>query len=68
MTAEASRYPLFLKIRRRHDDQLIYVNPYNGMPVERIIEITRGRRAVVVADLSEQPSVPPACQQIGARV
>lgn len=32
------------------DDQVLYVNPYAGMPVERILEITGGRRTVIVAD------------------
>jgi hypothetical protein len=35
------------------DDQVICVNPCDGMPVERIMQITAGQRAVVVADLEE---------------
>ena len=32
------------------DDQIIYANAYEGMPVERIMEVTGGRRVVIVAD------------------
>lgn len=32
-------------------DQVFYVNPCPGMPVERIMEITGGRRVVVIADI-----------------
>jgi hypothetical protein len=32
------------------DDQMLYVNAYEQMPVARILEITGGRRTVVVAD------------------
>lgn len=32
------------------DDQILYVNPCDGMPIERILEITGGRRAVMVAE------------------
>ena len=32
------------------EDQLFYVNPCPGMPIERIMEITAGRRVVIVAD------------------
>ncbi len=31
-------------------DQLFYVNPCPGMPVERIMKITGGRRLVIIAD------------------
>jgi len=31
-------------------DQIIYVNAYDDMPVERILDITGGRRVVIVAD------------------
>ena len=31
-------------------DQILYVNPCEGMPMERILEITGGRRLVLVAD------------------
>jgi hypothetical protein len=30
-------------------DQILYVNPCEGMPVRRILEITGGRRTVIVA-------------------
>ena len=33
------------------DDQILYVQPFDGMPVERVMEITGGRRVVVTADL-----------------
>lgn len=33
------------------EDQLFYVNPCPGMPVERIMETTGGRRVVIVADI-----------------
>lgn len=40
-------------------DQVLYVNPCEGMPVGRIMEITRGRRVVIVADAKEpQPAGP----------
>lgn len=32
------------------DDQVIYVNAYEGMPVDRILAITGGHRTIVVAD------------------
>jgi len=32
------------------EDQILYVNPCPGMPVERILEITGGRRTVIVGD------------------
>jgi hypothetical protein len=31
-------------------DQLLYVNPCEGMPIKQILEITRGERTVIVAD------------------
>jgi hypothetical protein len=31
-------------------DQVLYVNPCQGMPVQRILEITGGERTVIVAD------------------
>jgi hypothetical protein len=34
-------------------DQIAYVNPCDGMPVERIMQITGGQRVVIVADLEE---------------
>ncbi|MBP6964547.1 MAG: hypothetical protein KBC96_09080 [Armatimonadetes bacterium] len=39
------------------DDQVFYVNPCPGMTVERIMEITGGRRVVIVADIE-----PPSCR------
>jgi len=35
------------------DDQVIYVNPCDGVLVERIMQIMAGQRVVVVADLEE---------------
>jgi len=32
------------------EDQIIYANAYEGMPVERIMEVTGGQRVVIVAD------------------
>ena len=32
-------------------DQVIYVNPCEDMPVSRIMEITRGYRTAIVADI-----------------
>ena len=34
-------------------DQILYVNPFDGMQVGRIIEITGGRRTVIVGDFKE---------------
>jgi len=39
--------------RELREDQVFYVNPCDGMPVERIMAITGGRRTVIVADLTE---------------
>lgn len=33
-------------------DQILYINPFAGMPVEKIMDITGGRRTVIVADLN----------------
>ena len=45
------------------DDQILYVNPCPEMPVERILQITGGRRVVIVADLkgplTRAPAGPP---------
>jgi hypothetical protein len=41
--------------RELRDDFVFYVNPCEGMPVERIVEITGGQRVVIVADLEEPP-------------
>jgi len=35
------------------DDQVFYVNPCTGMPVDRIMEITGGRRVVIVDNVTE---------------
>lgn len=37
------------------EDQVLYVNPCDGMPVERILEITGAKRLVLVANLQEVP-------------
>jgi hypothetical protein len=34
-------------------DQILYVNPCDAMPVSRIMEITGGRRTVIVGDIQE---------------
>jgi hypothetical protein len=35
------------------DDQIMYVNPCEGMPIEQIVQITGGQRVVIVADIKE---------------
>ncbi len=37
------------------DDQILYLNPCEEMPLERIMEITRGHRVVIIANLQEPP-------------
>jgi hypothetical protein len=39
--------------RELREDVVFYVNPCEGMPVERILEITGGQRVVIAADLQE---------------
>ena len=41
--------------RELRDDQVIYLNPTPTMTVERAMEVTGGRRLVLVADLAEVP-------------
>jgi len=36
--------------RELREDQILYANPCGGMPVERILEITGGRRVVIIAE------------------
>ena len=36
------------------DDQVLYVNPSEEMPIERIMAITGGRRVVIVADTEDR--------------
>ncbi len=48
---------LELYFRGLRDDQVFYVNPCPGMPVERIMEITGGRRVVIVADIQRPDKV-----------
>ena len=43
---------LELYFKGLREDQIIYANAYEGMPVERIVEVTGGQRVVVVADRS----------------
>jgi len=43
--------------RELRDDQIIYVNPCAGMSVERAMEVTGGRRVVIVADVREALAV-----------
>jgi hypothetical protein len=38
-------------------DQVIYVHPSASMPIPRIIEITRGNRVVIVADVPDPPAM-----------
>lgn len=45
---------LELYYRGLRDDQIIYVNAYEGMPVNRILAITGGHRTVIVADPIQQ--------------
>jgi hypothetical protein len=45
----------FSKLR---GDQVFYVNPCSGMSVNRILEISKGRRVVIVADAAALPSPP----------
>ena len=45
---------LAIYFNEMREDVVFYVNPCEGMPVERIVEITGGQRVVVVADV-EQP-------------
>ncbi|MCY3000529.1 MAG: hypothetical protein NTV21_01790 [Planctomycetota bacterium] len=40
------------------DDQIIYVSPCEGMPLERIMKISGGRRIVLAADLQDPPALP----------
>jgi hypothetical protein len=42
---------LAIYYRQVREDVVFYVNPCEGMPVERIVEITGGQRAVIVADV-----------------
>jgi len=44
------------------DDQILYVNPCEGMPVERIVAITGGRRLVLPANVEEPLKVRKAKQ------
>jgi hypothetical protein len=43
--------------RELRDDVVFYVNPCEGMPVERIVAITGGQRVVLVSDLEEPPAL-----------
>ena len=38
-------------------DQVMYVNPCDGMPVEWTMQITGGQRVVIVADIDAPPRV-----------
>jgi hypothetical protein len=33
------------------DDQIIYANLFDGMPLEKVLEITGGERVVIVGDV-----------------
>jgi hypothetical protein len=37
-------------------DQILYVNPCEQMPVEKILSITGGQRLVLAADISPTPT------------
>lgn len=41
---------LEMYFKELREDQMFYVNPCPGMPVEKILEITGGERTVIVAD------------------
>jgi hypothetical protein len=41
---------LAIYYRQLREDQILYANPYDKMPVQRILRITGGRRTVVVSD------------------
>jgi len=43
--------------RELREDQILYVNPCERVPVERIRDATGGRRLVIAADLAEAPRV-----------
>ncbi|MGQ9731311.1 MAG: hypothetical protein ACUVX8_08530 [Candidatus Zipacnadales bacterium] len=44
--------------RELREDQILYVNPCEAVPVERILAATGGRRLVIPADLPHLPAVP----------
>ena len=44
---------LALYFESLREDQILYVNPCQGMPVERILAITGGRRLVLVEDIRQ---------------
>ena len=50
---------LALYFNNLREDQILYANPCPGMPVERILSITGGRRLVLVADIAAPPPVQP---------
>ena len=41
------------------DDQILYVNPFDGMPVGRIMDITGGHRVVIVGGVEEPIPIRP---------
>jgi hypothetical protein len=47
--------------RELREDQILYVNPFEKVPVEAILRVTGGRRLVLPADLPEAPgaTLPP---------
>jgi hypothetical protein len=46
-------------------DQVLYVNPCEGMPLERIMQITGGRRLVLAADIKDPLPVCDDCVPTG---
>jgi hypothetical protein len=44
---------LDLYFNELRQDQIMYVNPCEGMPIDRVMRITNGQRVVVVADVQE---------------
>ena len=41
------------------DDQILYLNPFDGMPVDRIMDITGGSRVVIVGGVEEPLPIRP---------
>ena len=50
------------------EDQVIYANPCEDMPVSRIMEITRGHRTVIVADIDPSELMKPSKELYASQV
>jgi hypothetical protein len=59
----AADLPLYFEGLR--SDQILYVNAFGGMAIDRILSITGGRRVVIVADVNEPLPVGRAGNQRG---